>query len=307
MKCPNCHEKGRTIKKGFYCRVADKKRVQRYECCICHKCFSEQTYRYDYRLRKRRINQLVFRLLAKGNSQRGCAQILEVDAQTIGRRLERFGEVSKKELELTRKMITANHVLFDEMESFEHTKLKPLTLPIAVEHKTRKILSLEVGQIAAKGPLAVPSRQKYGRRSCQRKKVITKVLSELESCLSSNATISTDESQHYRVPIRKQFPSILHKAYKGKRGAVIGQGEMKKIGYDPLFYLNHTYAMIRDNIKRLARKTWCTTKKVCNLKNILYLYSNYHNQIMSGIKRPTIKNVLGAIRATSFKGAMVGI
>ena len=38
----------------------------------------------------------------------------------------------------------------DELETFETCKYRPLTLPVVVEAKSRKILSLAVGQIAAK-------------------------------------------------------------------------------------------------------------------------------------------------------------
>ena len=35
--------------------------------------------------------------------------------------------------------------------------------------------------------------------------------------------------------------------------------------------------MLRDNIKRLARRTRCTTKKKCSLENLLAIYIDYHN------------------------------
>ncbi len=47
----------------------------------------------------------------------------------------------------------------DEMESIEHTKLKPLTLPLAVGDDYR-IYAVSVGRIQAKGPLADLSRKK---------------------------------------------------------------------------------------------------------------------------------------------------
>jgi hypothetical protein len=49
------------------------------------------------------------------------------------------------------------------MESIEHTKLKPLTLPLAVGDDYR-IYAVSVGRIQAKGLLAELSRKKYGRR-----------------------------------------------------------------------------------------------------------------------------------------------
>ena len=48
--------------------------------------------------------------------------------------------------------------------------------------------------------------------------------------------------------------------------------------------LNQTAAMIRDNIKRLARRTWCTTKKVERLLDLLMMYAHYHNQKIAGVR-----------------------
>ena len=58
---------------------------------------------------------------------------------------------------------------------------------------------------------------------------------------------------------------------------MVGQGELKKIGKDPLFSLNHTAAMLRANINRLFRRTWRTTKKPERLADHIALYVWYHN------------------------------
>ena len=91
----------------------------------------------------------------------------------------------------------------------------------------------------------------------------------------------------------------IHERYKGARGAIVGQGELKKKNYDPLFSLNQTYAMFRDNIKRLARRTWCTTKRIDRLKHLLFIYAHYHNQVIDKIKRPSIFEYSAPIRISS--------
>ncbi len=53
---------------------------------------------------------------------------------------------------------------FDDLETFEHTKCKPLSATIAVESKTRRILGFRVARMPAKGLLAAISRKKYGYR-----------------------------------------------------------------------------------------------------------------------------------------------
>lgn len=287
--CPKCKTKSRIVKRGFYFRPSDKKKIQRFQCKNCLKSFSSQTISFDFRLRKRRINQFVFRLLAKGSSQRSVAETIGVHPMTIARRVTRFGACAKVQFrKLNRNQPRAIEVVFDEMETFEHTKLKPLSIPIAVENKTRRILALDVGKIAAKGHLANLSRNKYGFRKCERKISLHNVFKELEILATPFCQFKSDESRHYPSFVKSYFENGIHKTYKGRKSAVTGQGEMKKGGFDPLFSLNQTAAMLRDNIKRLTRRTWCTTKRVDRLLDFLYIYSYYHNQRIAGVKRPRI-------------------
>ena len=48
--------------------------------------------------------------------------------------------------------------------------------------------------------------------------------------------------------------------------------------FDPIFSLNHTCAMLRANICRLIRKTWCTTKKRERLVDHIAIYTYLHNR-----------------------------
>jgi hypothetical protein len=54
---------------------------------------------------------------------------------------------------------------FDELETIEHTKLKPLSLAVAVEKDTRRILGVVVARMPAKVKIAKSSRKKYGPRA----------------------------------------------------------------------------------------------------------------------------------------------
>ena len=85
-------------------------------------------------------------------------------------------------------------------------------------------------------------------------------------------TFESDEHNFYPPVVKKYFPEAKHKRYKGGRACVAGQGELKKKKYDPLFAINHTYAMFRANINRLIRRTWNTTKEIEQLQNHLDIY-----------------------------------
>ncbi len=289
--CPHCHSTDHLIKRGTYRRPSDRKKIQRFHCKKCNKGHSSQTHSYDYRQRKRHINQMVFRLYSKGNSERAIAQIIGVNKKTIARRVTPFANCARKHLEKMRaETADITEIVFDEMESFEHTKLKPLTIPLAVEKHTRKILAYDVGKIAAKGPLARLSIKKYGKIKCQRRKVLDSLFRQLHHVAHPRCNFSSDESPHYPGTLRRYFKDAQHQQFKGRSASIVGQGEMKKGGFDPLFSLNQTAAMIRDNIKRLTRRTWCTTKRIDRLSDYLAIYAFYHNQIIEGTTRPRLFN-----------------
>ncbi len=132
----------------------------------------------------------------------------------------------------------------------------------------------------AKGPLAELSRKKYGIREDHRGTARECLFQELKASISKTAVIKSDENPHYTMTVRKFFPDSIHKTYKGKRGCITGQGELKKTGHDPLFSLNHTCAMFRANINRLVRKTWCTTKDPKRLADHIKIYCQYHNSVL---------------------------
>lgn len=169
---------------------------------------------------------------------------------------------------------------FDDLITAEHTKLKPLSVSLAVDKDTRKILAVEVCQIPSFGHLAEKARKKYRNRQCFHVESLNRLLSNLKEIISQNARIESDEHPHYPDLIKKYFKDAKHIRYKGGRGAVVGQGELKKLQFDPLFTLNHSCAILRANVNRLIRKTWCTTKNPQMLKDHLDIFIDYYNRIL---------------------------
>ena len=282
--CPYCQDpQGRVVKKGFFVSRAGRTRhVQRYRCCLCRKSFSEQTSKLTYRERKPEVDQPLFRLLCHGVSQRSAAIILGIHPVTVARKLCRMGPRARalRQADNATRACT-QPVVFDEMETFEHSKCKPLSIAVAVEEKSRRILAAEVAQMPAKGPLAAISRRRYGRRLDRRPVALTEMFRQIQLAAPGLTLIKSDESPRYPRWTQKLFPHARHATFKGRRGCVVGQGELKRGGFDPLFSLNHTCAMNRDRLKRLSRRTWCTTKRPDRLQMLLDLYSWYHNQALS--------------------------
>ncbi len=276
--CPICRTVENVKKRGFYRRPSDQKKVQRYLCKSCKISFSDQTFAIDYRQQKRWFNQSCFVTICSGVSQRRTAYIFRVVPRTIARRVMRFGKICEENLAKYREQrAKVNEVQFDELESFIHTKLKPVTIPIAVEKKTRKVLAISIGNIGAKGPLKQISLQKYGRRPSERLSALKSMAKHLQACIAPEARIGSDMCPLYPKLIRDYFPNTKHYTCRGSRGAVVGLGELKKTVFDPIFTLNHTYAMFRDNLKTLSRRTWATAKRKDRLLFLLNIYGWFHN------------------------------
>lgn len=280
--CPNFDCKSPYfIKDGTYRRSSDSRTIQRFRCVKCGKRFSRATHTLEYRQKKRRVNFPLLKLLSSGVSGRRAAKILGVHQKTVARKLAYLGAKARlRQRNLLQRMRKESlpEVQFDDLITSHHSKLKPLTVPVAVDAGKRLILAVEVAQIPAFGHIAKKSVKKYGRRKCEHKVALNQLFKELAPL--NIQSFKSDEHHNYHPALRRHFPSIKYRQYKSKPATVVGQGEMKKGGFDPIFAINHTLAMLRANINRLFRRTWNTTKDPRRLKDHLDLYVWFHNREM---------------------------
>lgn len=286
LKCPYCQlqrdpkNASRTIRRwGSYFRRSDGQRLTRFWCFRCGKSFSASTKSPLFSQKKRHLNKRVIDLLTAGVSQREAARVLGLNPKTVVRKFRLGMREAKAKLQAwNRKFPLCEEVEFDDLETFEHTKCKPLSVTLMVEYKTRRILGFEVSQMPAKGRIAHLARKKYGKRPDHRPSARRRLFSEMKELVSEKALIRSDSNPHYVQDVRRFFPKARHETVLGGRAAVVGQGELKKLKWDPIFSLNHTCAMLRAHINRLFRKTWCTTKKPDQLAGHIALYALLHNR-----------------------------
>ncbi len=272
------------IRFGAYYRSSDGQWITRYFCHGCRKTFSSARRSPCFRQKRRNLNHSVSILLSSGVSQRRAAIILKTTRRTVVRKF-RF-QAAQARLNhtlwldsLPKHSIT--RVQFDDLETSEHTKCKPLSVTLAVEEKSRKILAFQVSSIPARGPLAELSRKRYGHRPDLRPQGWNRMFESLKDVVHPNASWCSDQNPHYPRHLKRHHPEANHTTVKGQRGRLGAQGELKKIGHDPLFSLNHTCAMFRANLNRLFRRTWCTTKNQAGLIDHLSLYVRFHNQVLT--------------------------
>ena len=276
MRCPYCHNQ-KVIKKSFFFIKHSRSHVRRYFCKNCAKSFSKRTSASTYRQKKPFLNAQIFHLLMSGNTQRRSAKLLSCSKNTIAQKLVWLAKNKS-----TTNKISGEHWQFDEMETIEHTKLKPLTIPICVNEKY-EVLGIHVGKIKAKGHLSLISQKKYGFREDEREKIIIEIFEKLaKNTQYQPKTITTDSNPVYVKIIQKYFPETKHiQVHAGeiikKKKEMIYLASRKRV-FDLLFIVNQRCAMLRSDIRRLTRRSWCTTKKIENLGHLLKLYQIYNNQ-----------------------------
>ena len=213
---------------------------------------------------------------------RRTAFLLGVNRKTVARRIPYLAAKSKQMLAATRQEnASPKEVYLDELITFEHTRCKPVAVCMTVS-KERKILSLAASPMPPIGKhLKKVALKKYGIRPNLRRKGVKTCLKSLQDLVGENTVFHSDEETSYASLIRNQFPKNQHRTFKSKRAVIAGQGELKDRSKDPLFAINHTFAMVRANLARLARRTWVTTKKIQRLEEFLYIYAAFHNLEMT--------------------------
>jgi hypothetical protein len=217
-----------------------------------------------------------------------AAWILRINPKTVDRRVSYLARIADQKLAVRRQQESAQtkakvgYVYLDELITFEHTRCKPLAVCMAVSEK-REILGFRVSSMPAIGKhLKRFALKKYGKRPNHRRQGIEECLQEIKPRLLKEfeaIVFKTDEERSYAGLTQKYFPGAMHKAYPSKRAVIAGLGELKDHSYDPIFPINHTFAMLRANLARLIRRTWCTTKKMSRLRDFIAIYAYAHNTL----------------------------
>lgn len=151
--CPNlnCAAAEFVIRDGFFRRIDDSKTIQRFRCKGCGLRFSSATLSDFYRQKRRRVNAPLLKLLSSGLSMRRSAIILKINHKTVARKLPLIAKRcrEKNEIELNKLRGRVFNLQMDDLITKENSKLKLLSVSIAVDEDRRRILAVEVSKIPA--------------------------------------------------------------------------------------------------------------------------------------------------------------
>lgn len=279
QECPRCKATGDFFtKKGYYKNKNDRQPVPRYRCRNCGKYFSSHTILPTYRQKKPYLNHDIFKLYASATTQRRLAKILNCNLKTVVRKIHFVADQARQyhDKHIANGGIQTSYVQFDEMETFEHTRLKPLSVAIAVRSKmissTSEIIDIKIASMNCHGHMAGLAQAKYGLRPDTRAQSCADVFATVAKCQRPGQilTVATDAKSAYPKILNAVIPTAVHQPVPN-RIAHAGTS-------NPMFAFNSIAGKIRHDLSRMARRSWVTTKRPLALQAHLDLYIAWNNR-----------------------------
>lgn len=248
----------------------------------CGRGFSSQSFRLDYRLRRPQLLPRLFELFVSKVTLRQASRILGAHLDTVALHQRRLGEHCRRlQLSLLQRpriesIRSINRIAFDELETFEGSRIcRPVTVAVTVDADTLFIYDLEVGTLpmrhSAKGKsnLGVPEGPK--RPSGSRRAV--------RAALRRTAAALPPGSPVIAISDRKSsYPNAIRRAFgDGFRKHIRVSSKAQRSARNPLFPANLTFAMLRDGVSRLVRRSWAHSKHRGRLRIHLWIWTVWRN------------------------------
>ena len=264
--------------RGHYRAACRDAPVPRFRCKSCNRGFSRQTFRLDYRDRKPACNAPLFQLLTSGVGLRQSGRTLGLGVNSVQ---HKFHKLARGMRLLNRNLLDGlppdRTYLLDELETFEQQSIRPLTVPVLIEKDSLAVVATGVApirRVARRGSRRqrwlARHESEHGRRQDRGRQCVRRVVARLRRLLGGRrGVLITDQKALYASLCRTLLPGqVEHMAVPGR---------MSRTTFNPLFPINLTDAMLRDNNGRLRRRSWLVSKRGRCLALQLELYAAYRN------------------------------
>jgi len=236
----------------------------------------------DYRDHRPDLNPKLIELLASGVGLRQSSRLLGLSRRCLEKKHRKIGRhLRRQNLNLQGPLPPGSVLQLDELETYEGMRtLRPLTVPVLIEKRSRFIIWAESAPIPARhrktrhGRLRSEELRRKGRRRDGSRRACRRTLGRAAALTDGLETlfIETDE--------KRSYPSLIDAAFAGQRIVHdTTKSTRKRDVSNPLFPINQTEALARDLMGRLRRRSWLVSKKRRYLDLALALFIAWRNLV----------------------------
>jgi len=252
---------GFTFKKaGFYDRLLDGKRIQRFTCKLCGRSFSTQTFSTTYWQKRPDLDVQILMKTVGGMANRQIARDLNVAPSTVDRHIERLGRHSLLlHYKFWQYAEPPTEVVVDGFQSFELSQYYPFHHHIAVEKDTDFFIYFTDSELRRSGSMKEEQKKRraeletlYGVPDPQAVRKDMRQLLEVTLQNQTSATVHSDAHKSYPWAIRKTDCRITH---------VVTPGKDHRDRHNKLWEVNLTDLLIRHSSANHKRETIAWSKR----------------------------------------------
>lgn len=251
----------RWVRCGFFTRLGDPRRIQRFQCRHCRRHFSEQTFRTTYWLKRPELLVPVFHRLVGCSGFRQIAREFGCSPQTIathsgrlGRHCLLFHERMRPHGPLTEPLV------LDTFVSFEYSQYHPTGFHVAVGKESHFFHGFTDSELRRSGSMTKAQKRKrarlearHGRPDPRSTEKEVLALLQIVTAGSTHLVLYTDEHQDYPRALRQLVGVEVEHHTISSRAA--------RTTRNPLFPINLLDLLIRHGGGNHKRETIAFSKR----------------------------------------------
>ena len=277
---------GFSRRSGSYWPRCRSEPVPRFRCVMCRRSFSRQTFRHDFGDRRPDCNAPLFMLVNSGVGLRQIGRLLRLDINSVQHKHRKIARTcGLLHDNLSPELPEGRTFQLDEEETYEGASIRPVTMPVLIEKETWFIVATAVGSIRRLAPEGTRRRKRQeleeetsGPRPDESSQCVQAVLEELRRKVpKGRLRLHSDQKASYALLARQVFGERIDH--------VKTSGHRIRHTHNPLFAINTTLAMSRDNCGRLRRKSWLVSKCKRFLAAQMAVFAVYRNYVRRRFNR----------------------